>query len=226
MGNLNAALMTQGAKTKLGHNASKHNARYVEKACKAISGAVGTWQPLAMFAGLKINSVTAIGTPGCLRGPSLEPFIISACPLGTDWERKMSKAVAAGVSEAWEGYIHSVTVPGMPWYPSFAAVPAPMAPPTPNVPSPLITLPQQSAKRVQSAAEDAITRKAKSLSGAELIAKAIAAGLGMALPIWVGSVVIRNVLGKGPVPAFAPPYVPVGPVVMGDNLPVPGHLAA
>ena len=27
----------------------------------------------------------------------------------------------------------------------------------------------------------------------------------------------RGVLGKGPVPAFAPPYVPVGPVVLGDD---------
>jgi hypothetical protein len=34
------------------------------------------------------------------------------------------------------------------------------------------------------------------------------------------------VLGKGPIPTFAPPFVPVGPVVMGDNIAVPGHLIA
>ncbi len=32
--------------------------------------------------------------------------------------------------------------------------------------------------------------------------------------------------GRGPVPMYAPPYVPVGPVVMGDNLSVPGHVVA
>ena len=36
----------------------------------------------------------------------------------------------------------------------------------------------------------------------------------------------QRVLGKGPVPSFAPPYVPVGPVVGGDNIAVPGHLLA
>jgi hypothetical protein len=34
------------------------------------------------------------------------------------------------------------------------------------------------------------------------------------------------VLGKGPIPSFAPPFVPVGPVVMGDNVGTPGHQAA
>jgi len=30
---------------------------------------------------------------------------------------------------------------------------------------------------------------------------------------------VTNVMGMGPVPAFAPPYVPVGPVVGGSILP-------
>jgi hypothetical protein len=33
-------------------------------------------------------------------------------------------------------------------------------------------------------------------------------------------------MGKGPIPSFAPPYVPVGPVVMGDNISAPGHVIA
>jgi hypothetical protein len=32
-------------------------------------------------------------------------------------------------------------------------------------------------------------------------------------------------MGKGQIPTFAPPYVPVGPVVGGDVLSIPGHLA-
>ena len=33
---------------------------------------------------------------------------------------------------------------------------------------------------------------------------------------------VTNVLGTGPVPTFAPPYVPVGPVVGGVGTMMPG----
>ena len=38
---------------------------------------------------------------------------------------------------------------------------------------------------------------------------------------WLSIASLANVIGKGPVPTFAPPYVPVGPVVAGDNLATP-----
>ena len=34
---------------------------------------------------------------------------------------------------------------------------------------------------------------------------------------------VSLVMGMGPIPSFAPPYVPVGPVVGGSTLPTPGH---
>jgi hypothetical protein len=34
---------------------------------------------------------------------------------------------------------------------------------------------------------------------------------------WKGLVTLVGLTGTGPVPTFAPPYVPVGPVVMGDT---------
>ena len=40
--------------------------------------------------------------------------------------------------------------------------------------------------------------------------------------IWQASTMVTNVLGTGPVPSFAPPYVPVGPVVMGTGTMTPG----
>jgi hypothetical protein len=36
---------------------------------------------------------------------------------------------------------------------------------------------------------------------------------------------VVGVLGQGPVPSFAPPTIPVGPVVGGSVIPTPGHLA-
>ena len=44
--------------------------------------------------------------------------------------------------------------------------------------------------------------------------------------MWLPMQQVMLVMGKGPIPTFAPPFVPVGPVVMGDNLPIPGHLMA
>jgi hypothetical protein len=37
---------------------------------------------------------------------------------------------------------------------------------------------------------------------------------------------VTLLMGKGPVPSFAPPFVPVGPVVAGDNISQPGHALA
>ena len=52
------------------------------------------------------------------------------------------------------------------------------------------------------------------------------------LPAWDNSAMdgyalrSRDLLGKGPIPTFAPPVVPMGPVVMGDNIGAPGHVLA
>jgi hypothetical protein len=38
------------------------------------------------------------------------------------------------------------------------------------------------------------------------------------------STIVFPVLGMGPIPTFAPPFVPVGPVLGGTSLPIPGAL--
>ena len=35
---------------------------------------------------------------------------------------------------------------------------------------------------------------------------------------WKRLATLAGLMGRGPVPTFAPPYVPVGPVIAGDNL--------
>jgi hypothetical protein len=42
--------------------------------------------------------------------------------------------------------------------------------------------------------------------------------------MWLPQQQVMLVMGKGPIPTFAPPFVPVGPVMGGDNIAVPGHL--
>jgi len=44
---------------------------------------------------------------------------------------------ASAAFGAWKAYWDNYTIPGLPWYPTFAAIPSTFAPPTPNVPTPI-----------------------------------------------------------------------------------------
>jgi len=195
------------------------------------------WKLQAKFQDLKIMAVSAIGTPGCLKGPELESNIKNA-PMVASFSGNMAKhrdAVAKGVSKAFKNWQDQVTVPGLPWYPAFAAFPGPMAPPMPNVPMPLITC--VSAKMTDIVMPDTMTKEMDDALDSKLkqedpekhyhaLHDAIATVLSLAFLMWLPSQQVMMVMGKGQIPTFAPPFVPVGPVVGGDNLPIPGHLMA
>jgi hypothetical protein len=113
-------------------------------------------------------------------------------------------------------------------YPGFTAWPGPKAGPMPNVPFPLIAGGGASSKVTVSGIENdlkgrlpAARKKAKEASKAIHIFAESFAG---AFDAWLVFQQVRKVMGQGPVPAFAPPYVPVGPVVGGDNIAAPSHL--
>ncbi len=203
----------------------------------AVVFAHNMWKLQAKFTGLQVMAVSAIGKPGCLDGPELEPLIKNAptCAAFTGNKQKHRDAVAKGVSKCFKSWQGQVTVPGLPWYPAFAAFPGPMAPPMPNIPMPLITC--ISAKMsdiitpnaLASAMDDALDGGLKDKDPDKQYAAlhdGIATVLALAFLMWLPSQQVMLVLGKGPIPTFAPPYVPVGPVVGGDNLPIPGHLMA
>lgn len=183
----------------------------------------------AKFKDLKVAAVCAIGTPGCLDFPELESNIKNmSLPAASGNEKDWRDAVAAGVSSCWKDFTDNVTVPGLPWYPAYATFPSPQAPPMPNVPMPLIACPStQTAKIMPSALESAMCDNF-SLDDPDdqfvAAAKSIATALSAALMAWLPMQQPMLVLGKGPVPIYAPPFVPVGPVVMGDNIATPGHL--
>jgi hypothetical protein len=202
----------------------------------AVAYAHNLWRLQAKFQNLIIAAVSAVGTPGCLDGPELESNIKNApmCMAFTGNKAKHRDAVAKGVSKCFKDWQSKVTVPGLPWYPLFAAFPGPMAPPTPNIPTPLaacvspmmtsIITPMQ----MKSAMDDALDGDLKSKDHDkqyEALHDAIATVLAAAFAIWLPAQQVIGVLGKGPIPTFAPPYVPVGPVVGGDNIAMPGHLA-
>jgi peptidoglycan hydrolase-like protein with peptidoglycan-binding domain len=196
----------------------------------------GGWRPQARFQGLKIMAVTAIGGPGCLTGPDLGGLVMSQPQITTlqGDDRLVAQAAATGIGQRFAAWQNGVTVPGLPWYPTFAAVPAPMAPPTPNVPMPLTACPSSglggltSASSLSSAMAGALDPavKARDPGGkAGQIFGAAADQVAVFFLVWITSQMVHNVLGQGPVPSFAPPFVPVGPVVGGFVISTPGHLA-
>ncbi len=209
-----------------------------DNACDAVKFSHGLARLQAKVKDLKVVAVSAIGAPGCLDFPKLEDNIKNAPCWASETEdnyTKYKEAVAAGVSTNFADWADNVMVPGLPWYPAFAAYPGPTAAPTPNIPMPLIACPSSSMTKITMASElkDAMVGE---LSGPpkdddpdkqhEVLFDGIGTTLSLAFLLWMLSQQVMNVLGKGPVPSYAPPYVPVGPVLGGDNIATPGHLAA
>ncbi len=201
----------------------------------AVKFAHDLWRLQAKFQNLQVMACCAIGTPGCLDGPKLEPLIKMA-PSCAAWTGNMAKyrdAVAKGVSDAFYNWQSMVMVPGLPWYPAFAAFPGPMAPPMPNIPMPLIACPSariadivapMTMKQGMIGALDSGLKKDDEDKQHEALFMSIATVLSMAFVMWLPMQQVSLVMGMGPIPTFAPPFVPVGPVVSGNNLPTPGSL--
>jgi hypothetical protein len=200
----------------------------------AVAYAHQMWKLQAKFQNLQVMAVSAIGMPQCLSGPELESLIKQApsCASFSGNKGKYRDAVAKGVSKCFKDWQDQVTVPGLPWYPAFVAFPSAMAPPMPNVPTPLIACvsammaniitPMQLKSEMINAFDGGLKQKDKDKQH-EALFDAIATVLSLAFMIWLPSQTVSLLMGKGPIPTFAPPFVPVGPVMGGDNVSQPGH---
>jgi hypothetical protein len=193
--------------------------------------ALDMWRLQAKFKDLKIAACSAIGAPGCLDGPELESHIKNfSIPAAQGNEQKWRDAVAKGLSQCFADWQKGVSVPGLPWYPAYVAFPLAQTPPMPNVPMPLASCPSPGLAKMQPPALKQAMKDAFSLDDPDdqfgAAAQSIGTAVSSAFMAWLPMQQVMLVMGKGPVPTFAPPIVPLGPVVMGDNIAVPGHLMA
>ena len=189
---------------------------------RAIKQAHKTWQSAAMLTGVQVMSITAVG--GTLIGPPLAPLIIAIRPGTNDFERKLVQAIATVVGNSWIAFCATVRAPGLPWYPSFAAVPSPVAPPMPNVPTPFNTLTHVPGLLAPGIMKPPIMAQLRNDKAAEGIVDSVLSAFQQFISAWTATTMVTNVLGTGPVPSFAPPFVPVGPVVGGTANMIPGGL--
>jgi hypothetical protein len=161
---------------------------------------------------------------GQIVGPPLMPLIMASAPKASPSELKYSNAIATTLGNAWLTFTATVKVTGMPWYPAFAAVPSPVAPPAPNVPCPfaaLMQVPVSISASVTKMQMIAALGDPQAQYHKEIF-DAVSDAFEKSYNIWKGTTMVTNVLGTGPVPTFAPPYVPVGPVMGGVGNMTPG----
>lgn len=188
---------------------------FIDGICNAIISAWNDWKMKASLEGVRIDA--AIATGGTVAAPSFDSLIWAHAPHSPGWESDLSTAIAKGLGMCWDNWRRSVSVPGLPWYPAFVAFPGPKAPPMPNVPTPLAMLRQDVTRLAPSQVKSVMLncRRQPHAYSLELF-DAIASAVSAAFLQWLPSQQVMLVMGRGPIPTFAPPYVPVGPVVGGD----------
>lgn len=198
---------------------------YFDAMAAALKQAIDMWRIQAVISDVKIMGPNAHG--GKITLPALDGLIRGFAPAGS-WDA-YSRAIAAGVHNQFRLMCSLAVFPGLPLYPAFAAFPAPMAPPMPNVPTPMLTFVLPGLAQVEAAlVREEIIRKYPTPKPvcADAVANAVAEGFAKAVQLWLGSQQILNLMGTGPIPTFAPPYVPVGPVINGWVLAKAGSIAA
>jgi hypothetical protein len=207
--------------------------KFIDDICSAICETWGWWQggrlvptpvPAASLVGVVIAGPTA--SAGQLVGAPWTPLIMEKAPKETPMMMKYSNVIATVIGTGWLTFTQTVKVAGMPWYPAFAACPSPVAPPSPNIPCPfaaLVQVPVSISASVLKMQMVAMLADPMAPFHAELF-EAISDAFEKCYNIWKVSTMVTNVMGTGPVPTFAPPYVPVGPVVGGVGNMTPGGL--
>lgn len=193
-------------------------ARYIDGICAAITDAVDKWMRMASVMSVLINGPIGTLMPNGVAGPMLKPFILASAPVKTAMEAEYSNAIAEAVGSAW--YDWQMGLSGVLSYPSFAAAPMPMAPPTPNVPAPLITFASSGEGRLAPAMLSRAMAAAMTGGGqhAAVLFDAVANAIFTHFQILKAGTLVTNVMGTGPV---AVP--PTGPVTGGTVIPSPGN---
>jgi hypothetical protein len=121
----------------------------------------------------------------------------------------------------------SAAVPALPLFPAFTAFPARSAPPMRSLPTSLLSICSAALVQLTPARlYNEILAKAPNAKPASFdkVATAIAEALGGVVPAWLRATMVVSLIGSGPAPNFATPYVPVAPVVNGRADMAPGGL--
>jgi hypothetical protein len=183
---------------------------------KAICSAWSQTQMKASFGDGIVNGPTVMG--GKVTWDDLYDPIMQTAPKKTQQLEKYSKVVAKVVAGAWSQFVKTIVIATpMPVYPMFLLWPALKAPPTPAVaPIPvaaMVKVPPMAMKLTDEMVQKLGERDA--VYHRELF-DAISTAFCQCVVEWSTTTTIVGLLGEGNVPTYAPPTVPMGPIVMGS----------
>jgi hypothetical protein len=202
-----------------------HHAKFgefIDGIVDAICSAWSQWQSTASMAGVMVNAITA--SVGQVIGPPWTPLIMAQGPKSTPMQLKYTTAVANVLGPAWMTYSSALKIPGLPWYPMFATFPSPVAPPTPNVPTPIGSLIQVKATLVPAVMKQQMVgmlADPRAPYHKELF-ESICDAFDKMFTIWLTSTMVTNVMAIGPCPSMALPVPVPGPIVGGTAMMAPG----
>jgi hypothetical protein len=178
------------------------------------------WLSHSVVHNVVINGPTGTLKPGGLRSTSDFRSTMIATMNQRGVPAHIAAAFAESLAQAWNAWFEGFQIQLS--YPTFAAVAGPSAPITPSVPQPMKAGASLNAHRLTPASLDMeITMKLGTAASDRTASTAVnefARWFSERFSAWQSVATLVNVLGRGPVPTFAPPYVPVGPVVGGDSL--------
>lgn len=218
-----SAPLPGGVSTLPNHNTGD----IVSTVVAAVDSAIRTWKASAGFRGISITGPIANG--GFVNGPHLGSLMAAAVSANLQGEdRRIGAAAVSAIGECFASWQATVRVPGLMWYPAFAAVNAPIAGPAPSVSCPLGALQSVSSLiNTPGAIQSRILASvgASSRPDASSIIAQIASEVSMRFGQFLSRTVVRNVVGSGPVPEFAPPMCPSGRVIGGSAYGGPGCFA-
>lgn len=197
----------------------------VKTAQDAFRDGVNAWIAGARIQGGQINGPNAFLTPGSLMSTGNVEVTVLQKLIGSQVPPEIARAVARELGAAWNAWAAGFQVQLPAAYPAFAAFPGPLAPPTPAATGPIALARGSSVGEFGLRAPilagkliSAVKPFARNIGvSPETAMTALAKWVDVSFTEWKGLAGIVGLLGKGPVPTFAPPYVPVGPVVAGEN---------
>jgi hypothetical protein len=181
---------------------------------------------LATVVGVVVNGPTGMLLPGNVIGPPVGPLILASAPMNTLQEMKYSNAIANAFGMLWLAW--HMGLMGTLAYPPLAAVPSPVAPPTPNVPMPLIAFTSVGEAGLSPGSLKGLMfanlADPQALHAPDLF-DSISQAFNTVFLTFKSTTIMKNVMGTGSVPSFAPPFSPAGPVVGGTGIGPPSCIS-
>jgi hypothetical protein len=200
---------------------------FIDDISTAICSAWSAWQMTTM-AGIVITGPAAMG--GALVPVPWTPIILAAGPVSTPMLAKYTGVVANVLGTAWLAFSSSIKLTGAKLWPTFLMWAAgPVAPPQPNaVPCKLSDSSSVFSLDTGLMAPALKGQMVSALGDPEApfhkeLFEAIATGFKEVFDDWKSKTEFK-VIGGGPVPTYAPPYVPAGPVAGGVGFVPPGGI--